>query len=298
MSLLRTGWYRLTGWEKSDFSTYTSAYEEFGGSVCTHPDVLAFLSAAEGIDILYYCRKKQGVLTGASYSVNGSLNLYKSKYPIVFEDVLLPVSDKCNSWLPFNTKRLSPCHSRHFYNSLYSKYLKHKITYVKKDFSMRTKKKRNSELKKFLSSGGEIKNVHDFTVAEITSIYITLFKERWGDSIYCFTSKDLHNTLSALQHLLFGAILFKDGQPCAFDIIFKSDGESFTYFDDINGGYSSSCKTHNLGSILLWVNILQAKEYCLKNNKDMKFSLGAFEEYWSYKKQWCDIVPVGRTLIN
>ena len=36
-------------WERSNFETYKLAYHLYGGSVCTHPDVLQFLSKASGV---------------------------------------------------------------------------------------------------------------------------------------------------------------------------------------------------------------------------------------------------------
>lgn len=284
-------------WERSNFETYKLAYHLYGGSVCTHPDVLQFLSKASGVVLEFYCKMSQGRISGACYSVKGNLSLQDKRFPVVFDDVLFPFSEGGGGFLPFNTKRLSPGHKGDFFNVVHSGHLKHKIAYIKNSFSKTTEKKRNGELNKFLREGGEVKDINAFTIEEIASLYITLFKDRWQNKLKCFSYSDLCETLTSLQHLLFGCVLVKNGEVCALDIIFKSEAKDFIYFDDINGGYSSLYPEYNLGTILLWANIQKARALCQEQQKEFKFSLGIYKEHWSYKKQWCDIVPLGRALI-
>ncbi len=284
-------------WERSNFETYRLAYNLYGGSVCTHPDVLQFLSKASGVVLEFYCKMSQGRISGACYSVKGRLSLQNKRFPLVFDDVLFPCSEEGSGFLPFNTKRLSPGHKGNFFNVVHSGRLKHKITYIKNSFSKSTEKKRNGELNKFLREGGEVKDVHDFAIEDIARFYITLFQDRWQNKLECFSYSDLCDTLKNLHHLLFGCVLIKNGEVCALDIIFKSEAKDFIYFDDINGGYSSAYPEYNLGTILLWANIQKARELCQDKQKVFRFSLGIYLEHWSYKKQWCDIIPLGRTLI-
>lgn len=287
----------LSKWERSNFETYKLAYNLYGGSVCTHPDVIHFLSKVSDCSLEFYCKTSQGRIVGASFSVEGNLSLQDKRFPIVFDDILFPFSTDTSEFLPFKTKRLSPGHKGNFYNVVHSSLLKHKIAYVKHNFSKSTEKKRRGELNKFLREGGEVKDIHDFTIEEISTFYISLFRDRWKNKLKCFSYSDLCNTLNHLQHLLFGCVLIKNGKACALDIIFKSENERFIYFDDINGGYSSSYPEYNLGTILLWTNIQKARVLCQDKKKEFMFSLGVYKEHWSYKKQWCNIVPLGRTLI-
>jgi len=294
--VLRNVFAWLYGWEPCDFATYKMVWQQFGGSVCTHPDVLQFLSAETGAKLDFYVIRRKQVYVGACYAVKGSLSLQDRRYPFVFDDIMLPLQTKKVGYLPAVTKRLSPRHRTDFLNVLFSRYLKNKLCYVKESLSKASQKKRNGEMKKFLACGGEVRWVDDFSDSELADIYIDVFKQRWQGKIYCFTRDDLIRTFAALRHLLFGAVLFIHGRPCAFDIIFMAECDGYFYFDDINGGYSQNYPEFNLGSILLWVNICKAKELCTVKDKKFKFSLGVYKDYWSYKKQWCDILPLGRTL--
>ncbi|EOE5487379.1 transcriptional regulator, partial [Cronobacter sakazakii] len=156
-------------------------------------------------------------------------------------------------------------------------------------------KKRRKEFEKFCAMGGVVRDASHFSSEELAAIYIELFTLRWQGKIYCFKYEDLVRTFDALRHLIFGSVLFLHDRPCAFDIIFMCKNPEWIYFDDINGGYDPQYTTLNLGSILLWLNTSNARALCARENKTMRFSLGIYKAFWSYKKQWCDIIPLGRT---
>jgi hypothetical protein len=80
-----------TGWEECTLSAYAQIYTAFGGSVCTHPRVLAYLSEREGVRIHYYMKRRDGQPIAGVFSVNGSLEYKKSTLPFVFDDLILPI---------------------------------------------------------------------------------------------------------------------------------------------------------------------------------------------------------------
>lgn len=74
---------RILGWEKSTREEYGYTYSLFGGSVCTHPDVVDFLSKRLAPPD-FYVYKRKGDVIAAAFSLNNELSLKKNNYPIFF----------------------------------------------------------------------------------------------------------------------------------------------------------------------------------------------------------------------
>ena len=51
--------HRLMGWEPSDFATYTHAWQRFGGSVNTHPDVIRSMMSGGDKSFTFWHRREQ-----------------------------------------------------------------------------------------------------------------------------------------------------------------------------------------------------------------------------------------------
>lgn len=288
--------YKLAGWHDCDFRTYRLAWEKFGGSVCTHPDVIAFLNNRNHLDLKFKCKIKSGEVVASLYHHNHQLSLLDKAFPFVFDDILLPASYDATFFLPCKSKRLSPLLQENVGNALYTRRLKHKVAYIKESFSPKTIRKRNGELNRFLRNGGAVRSVAAFSDKALSDIYIRLFNARWQGKLRCWPEDNLLETLAAFRHLLFGSVLLFNGEPCAFDLIFKAECPQWIYFDDINGGYDADIFPHGAGSLLLWQNIQDAQAICTRQRKTLIFSLGAFLKGWEYKQQWCDIYPSGRVI--
>lgn len=283
-------------WEECDLSSYTQIYNTFGGSLCTHPRVLFYLSKLQGISIQYYIKRANEVPVAAVFSINGSLEYKNSNLPFVFDDLILPVKAGIKVILPFKTKRLSPFSQSSVVNSVRHNLFKKKIAHIKPDFSTKSVKKRNAEVRRFKKNGGIVEDISSFTPAELASIYQRLFNLRWQNTVKCVDVEILNETFTEFRDMIFGKVLFVDNTPCAFDLNYKVECPSWYYFEDFNGGLDPQFKPLGIGSILLWENILQAKKFASSADKQFIFSLGAYNQAWQYKKQWCDIMPSGRTL--
>ncbi|WP_405053413.1 hypothetical protein [Serratia ureilytica] len=64
----------------------------------------------------------------------------------------------------------------------------------------------------------------------------------------------------------------------------------------MNGGYAPSYSEFSIGSILMYLNIQHARELCKEKRVKMAFSLGMDDPRWQYKRQWCHIFSLGRSL--
>ncbi|EMD9274555.1 hypothetical protein VWV82_003167 [Cronobacter malonaticus] len=62
----------LAGWQPCDAARYARIYEQFGGSVCCHPDVLQFLSCEQNLTLRYFALKEGDDDAGACFPLTGS----------------------------------------------------------------------------------------------------------------------------------------------------------------------------------------------------------------------------------
>ncbi len=285
-----------TGWEACTPSAYAQIYAAFGGSVCTHPRVLAYLAQREGVRIHYYMKRRHGQPIAAVFSINGSLEYKKSNLPFVFDDLILPIKADEKVILPFKTKRLSPHSQGVIFNSIRHNLFKKKMAHIKSDFSVKTAKKRTGEVRRFRKAGGTVEDVTSFSPAELSAIYQHLFDLRWQNSLKCTDTGILTETFTTFRDMIFGKVLFINDSPCAFDLNYKVECPTWYYFEDFNGGIDPRFKSMGVGSVLLWENIQHARGLAASSDKKFIFSLGAYNPGWHYKKQWCDIMPSGRTL--
>jgi len=282
---------KIYGWKSCPADIYANYYQNYGGSICVHPRVLAFLQSNLGVKINYYHKKEAAFCT-----FNHSLQFKDKNLPFVFDDLLFPASSAARVLIPFKSKRLSPLLRRQFPNAIYTDALKHKIAYVKESFSNTTVRKRNADIRKIQKFGGEFHSTEQFDANTLSQIYCTLFELRWQGKIRCFDPALLEDTFTELKDLLFGSVLSVKGNPCAFDLIFRAESPAWIYYDDINGGIDPQFMHLGAGTALLWQNISDAHRECKAENKRALFSLGAYLKGWEYKKQWCDIYASGRVI--
>ncbi|MGP1318992.1 hypothetical protein [Serratia sp. CY37345] len=175
---------RILGWEKSTREEYGYAHTLFGGSVCTHPDVVDFLSKRLAPPD-FYVYKRKGDIIAAAFSLNNELSLKNNNYPIFFDDIIIPFKKGSGKILiPFKTKQLSHHHKGDFSNCIHWQKLKRKTCVVKDDFSKKTHRKRRAEYECFINNGGECLSIDEFSDKALSEIYISLFKKRWGKNLY------------------------------------------------------------------------------------------------------------------
>ncbi|MCF5457997.1 GNAT family N-acetyltransferase, partial [Pseudomonas syringae] len=72
------GW-RERGWVQIDAAAYEQAWQRFGGSVATHPLVVARLSAFSGIAVRYLAWEQGGEVKAAIATWGRSLALSKDE---------------------------------------------------------------------------------------------------------------------------------------------------------------------------------------------------------------------------
>lgn len=289
----------LVGWVESNFDIYKIAYSTYGGGINTHPSLIEHMIKNYDCKGTFYHLEIRGVIVGACYiNDKGKIGLdVWRKFPITYDEVLIPLSREVKSFLPLHTNRLSMRNKRNVLNTSYNLLSKNKLCVVKDSFSKKTTKNRRNQMNKFIAAGGTVRSVEEFSQEELTTIYITLFKKRFGETVRCYTRESLLDLMTHFKHMIFGHILFiKDSIPCAFDLIIKAECQNWFYFDVPNGGVDPEYNYLSPGSVLMWLNINAAKEMSRTLSKECIFTLGLYQKNWEYKLLWCDAVPLGKVI--
>lgn len=284
-------------WKKSSFSIYKRTYEEYGGSICTHPDVISFLSNRKSCSLDFFHYEISDKIIAACFSFNGVVSHDISGYPFFYDDIIFPLSKGNKLFLPVKSKNLSRYHKGDFYNCNFLDIYKRRICLARSDHSAKNNKNRRNEYNKFVAAGGEIVAIDELTNSEICDNYIRLFNKRWEGSLTCYSRSVLLDVITNLKDMLFGYTLVLKGQPCAYDLIYRAVCNKWIYYDCHNGAYDPEFSNLSVGSVLMYKNLELARDECNTKEKEMIFSLGMDNPRWPYKSQWCKITSQGRTLI-
>lgn len=289
---------KLLGWKPSNYEIYCQAYREFGGSVCSHPLVLKVLEDSAPNQIQFFHKEVNGKIVGAFFAdKRGEIIHPYKKIPVIFENIILPISPTLGGcYLPAKSKELSIRHQKQFLNYTYGMLNRRSICLVKDSFSKKTNKKRQSEMNKFLNSGGEVVPISAFSSEQLSEIYIKLFNIRWGGTYHCSSIEKLAKFIASIRPLLFGNVLIYKGEPCAYDLIYQAECDNWIYFDDHNGGVNTDIKDFSVGTLLLFANINEARGLCQQKNKEFIFSLGRANDKWAYKKLWANEIKLGKII--
>lgn len=287
----------LSGWKNGDFEQYKEAYELFGGCTSTHPNIISFLDRHLDGKFCFYIKKTETGIQGACFTFDNKklTESMQTRYPLPYDEIIFPIATGVKLFLPIKSKRLSPIHEENFINASYRPlFNKRQICLIKDNFSYKTRRNRSNEINKFKRAGGEIRPSSEFSAEELVNIYIDLYQKRWNYSHSEEQKKHLIEINTELREHIFGNVLLINGKPCAYDFVLKADSPKWISFDAINGGYDSEYAHLSVGSILMWVNIQEAKALCQQGGKTMRYSLG--NPTFEYKSRWCETLQLGKVL--
>lgn len=148
----------LCGWVPSDFDLYKETYLKYGGSVNMHPDVVRFFMDEKILTFDFLHTENNGDITAAYFVTNKKypgLNVWQD-YPISYDEIILPAAPEHKVILPTKTNRLSSVLRGCVLNSIPAFGQAPEVYRIKESFSTKTTRKRNGELKRFISAGGEM----------------------------------------------------------------------------------------------------------------------------------------------
>ncbi len=299
---------RTLGWRTVSPQDYRRCYESFGGSVVTHPDVLEFLHARLPLVPHYLgIDGDHGELAGAACRWGDRLagderslrDIVRPDYDLGAPEIVLPCSARARPWtrlLMLKTSHLSALSSHLFSNLRPVGRTRRQLALAKgmgaDGFSTKTKRRRRLDLRGFLAAGGHATRVQDHDPELLADIYRDLHRSRWGK--HPAPRARLIDMLTQLRHLVFGHVLWLDARPVAYDFVLMARSPAWLSAECINGGIDPSVADLSPGSVLIWLNLVEAWEQAQAEQRELRFSLGRMD--LAYKEAWCRPAPLYRSL--
>jgi len=284
--------FRERGWQTITADDYGKLWQQFGGSVITHPDVVARLGELAQIPVRYLGFAQQGALVCGLPCWGRYLAL--SKRPLkqrglrdLFDlgnaEVILPLAP--HATVPIR-------HKLDFISGLNQPMLSGlreqkdglMLAREPEQYSKKFRYNQRRELRLFEQAGGTLRTVQQHSPAEMAAIYADLFSRRFG-----FAPKGvahLAQVFGLLYEFMTGQVLYLNGQPIAVQILYRTEAPNWISLEYINGGVDPAHQALSPGSVLCFVNTQNAWEEARKLNKPLRYSFGRADK--DYKTRWCE----------
>lgn len=280
-------------WQSLAANQYEAAYQQWGGSFITHPEVIAVVSALLDVPLAFSGRYQDGELIAAipvwGHYIAGSKQALKKlgKRGMVDmgnAEVILPIATDVKLELPYKADLVSSLHQSQLTN------LKDKDKQLclakglqPGGYSKKFKYNHRRELRLFQEAGGEIHPISDLSADQICDFYLMLFKKRWG--FEAKGSQLMGVVLDKLQKYLIGSALYFEQQPVAIQLVYQAETNKWLSVEYVNGGVDPSLKNFSLGSVLSFLNIQDAQLVANEQSKQLRYSFGLADN--EYKDRWC-----------
>lgn len=289
--------WRERGWTAIDADAYAATWRHFGGSVFTHPLVVERLSALAGIPVRYLGWPADGEdrLLAAIPCWGRHLALSKevlkkrgqrSLFDLGNAEVILPIDPQVCVPVRQQMRYVSELNAGRISN-LEAQAEGLALARVPEEYSKKFLYNQRRELRLLQAAGGSVRPVLDFSPAELAAIYGDLFQRRWG---FAARGADhLSEVFALLREFMTGAVLLRDGQPIAIQILYRVEAPAWISLEYINGGVDPQTYAFSPGSVLSFVNTQAAWEEARALGKTLRFSFGRADR--EYKDRWCHRVP-------
>lgn len=293
LNLLRA--WRERGWSTIDAAAYAAAWQRFGGSVFTHPQFVDRLSALAGIAPRYLAFFAGQQLLAAIPCWGRHLALSKEVLKQRGQRELFDLGN-AEVILPIAAGACVPVRQRMRYVSqlnagcirgLAEQPEGLALARPPEDYSKKFRYNQRRELRLLEESGGELRPMLAFSPGEQAAIYADLFRRRWG-----FAARGeahLADVFTLLREFMTGAVVLRDGQPIAVQILYRVEAAEWISFEYINGGVDPETRDLSPGSVLSFVNTQNAWAEARALGKALRFSFGRADR--EYKDRWCHRVP-------
>ncbi len=291
--------YREKGWSPIDRKVYADIWLRAGGSVMTHPDIVAELSELAGIETRYLAWFQQnvavaGIATWGRHLALSRRALKRYGKRDVFDlgnaEVILPVLPAVKLPMRFSTRYVSELNAEAIPTL---KRQKESIALAKppNEYSKKFLYNQKRELRLFSEQGGIVHPILELAPAEIAETYSRLFTLRWGFSVP--GGKKLTEVFTVMRPFMTGSVLHMHGNAVAIQILYRVESPEWISTEYINGGVDPGFQKFSPGSILTFLNTQAEWEYAQSVQKSLRFSFGRVDR--EYKMLWCRPAAVFRT---
>ncbi|MFV0930847.1 GNAT family N-acetyltransferase [Pseudomonas jessenii] len=289
------GW-RERGWSPVDASTYAKAWQQFGGSVATHPLVVERLADLAGIPVRYLAWEQLGEVKAAIPTWGRDVALSKDVlkrngkkglFDLGNAELILPAAADVQAPLRHRARYLSALNETRFSGmKLQAEQLA--MARTPEELSKKFRYNQRRELRLLEEAGGVVRPVGEFSSAELAAIYCDLFQRRWG--FPATGAARMAEVLELLRELLIGSVIFLNDAPIAIQLVYRVEAPEWISVEYINGGVDPETREFSPGSVLSFINTQSAWEHARAQDKPLRFSFGRADR--EYKDRWCNPVPV------
>ncbi|MDR1425090.1 MAG: antimicrobial resistance protein Mig-14 [Azoarcus sp.] len=295
--LSRFSFFRERGWAEIAAADYAEIWQRYGGSVATHPAFVGSLSGFAGIPVRYLAWREDGEAVAAipvwgRYLAMSNAALKAMGKKGTFDpgnmEIVLPVlPDATGIPLRHAARYLSARHKAQF-SGLRRQKEALAILKTADAFSAKFRYNQRRQLRLFTEAGGVIRPVAEFSPAELATIYIDLFEQRWEET--ATGAAAMAEVFSLLREWMTGSVLLLHGAPVAVQVLYRVESPQWISIEYINGGVAPEAQEFSPGSVLTYVNVEAAREDAAAREKSLRYSFGRTGR--DYKKMWCVAEPV------
>ncbi|WAT29322.1 antimicrobial resistance protein Mig-14 [Pseudomonas sp. GXZC] len=289
------GW-RERGWCVVDAPAYHEAWQRFGGSVATHPQVIERLAGLAQIPVRYLAWEQAGELKACIATWGRDLALSKDVlkrsgkkglFDLGNAEVILPAAADAQAPLRQRARYLSTLNEGRF-SGLKPQAEQLAMARTPEELSKKFRYNQRRELRLLEEAGGVVRPVSEFSSAELAAIYCDLFLRRWG-----FTAtgaERLAEVIELMREWLIGSVIFLNDAPIAIQLVYRVESPEWISVEYVNGGVDPETRAFSPGSVLSFLNTQSAWEQAREVGKPLRFSFGRADR--EYKDRWCNPVQV------
>lgn len=288
--------WREQGWELIDAATYAQVWQQYGGSVATHPEVVARLSDYAGIGVRYLGWSQNGRLQAAIPTWGRDLALSKrvlkaqgkrALFDLGNAEVILPIAPEASICLRHRGQYLSALHETQILR-LKAQPEGLALARAPEDYSKKFRYNQRREQRLLEEAGGCLRSMQSLSAQEQATIYADLFERRWGFS--AMGKAHLSDVFGLLREFMSGELIYLNDQPIAVQILYRVQSPSWVSVEYINGGVDPEAQALSPGSVLSYVNTQSQWEQARAQGKTLRYSFGRADR--AYKDRWCVNTPI------
>lgn len=285
-------------WHPIDVEQYSRAYQQFGGSISTHPDVIATMSFMIDTEVSYKASYRHGKIVAAIPTWKNfiagdrrylrEINRQK-EFDFSNTEVALPIAPHTKIHLNIPCNNLSELNLSSVENAVSGS---SELCFAKNmstgGFSKKFISKHKRLLRMFKDNGGSIELINQLCPQQVVYFYLELFSKRWGKQPA--GHQRLSEFLNSLRKFLFGYVLLIEERAISIQLVLLTETSRCISAAYINGGFDPEYCNYSPGNILTFLNLKAASECAVRTNKPLRYSFGIPDQ--KYKDSWCFRQPV------
>jgi hypothetical protein len=288
--------WRERGWTAIDATAYADAWQRFGGSVATHPQVVERLAGLAGIPVRYLGWLEQGELQAAMPVWGRHLALSKDVlkqqgkrglFDLGNAEIILPLAAEARVAMRHKARYVSALSSPAI-TTLREQPEGLALAREPEEYSKKFRYNQRREQRLLEEAGGVVRPMLELSASEQALIYADLFQRRWG---FEATGKThLAEVFSLMRDFMTGALIYLNDQPVAIQVLYRVEAPQWISLEYINGGVDPQNREFSPGSVLSFINTQEAWAEARALGKPLRYSFGRADR--EYKDRWCNRVPV------